>query len=215
MPLSLGIIASSGSGPELTYRGSAAFSGQANYTNIPIGPATPDRLVIVCVGGFLPSGNTSRLTTFSVQIGGGTPTLVSATSTLTRYPSGIFSRLITSGVTTDVTTSYGASAPNSTSVSVYTLTGYTSSTAFGIGNASSGSSYSPTITPTARSAIIALANEFGTGAHSWTNIIADYNPGTIYSNHTFSSASAVITSSPSISVSTGTSNSSYAWAGWA
>lgn len=214
MPLTLGIIASSSaSGLALTYRGSSAnASGDVTYNNVPIGDPTPDRLVIVCAGGFLPSGNTATFSASSITIGGVNPTRVSGHTSLIRYPSGIFSRLVTSGTTINIATSL--SSPNSVAVSVYTLTGYTSSTPFGSGNAASGSSYSPTISPTAPAAVLALGNEQGSGTFSWTNITPDYNNGSVGTNHAFSSAGALITSSPSISVSSGSSSTSYAWVGW-
>lgn len=212
MPRPIGIIASSGgSSLTLTYRGSLSAAGNLSSSGFSIGAAADDRLVIVCAGGFLQSGNNALFSANSITINGANPTKVAGYSSLTRYPSGLFSMLVASGTTVDIATSL--LSPNSVAGTVYTLTGYQSSTAFGSGS-DAGSSFSPSISPTGRAAIIALANEFGSGTFSWTNITADFNDGSVNTNHAFSSAGALITSAPSISCSSGASNTSYAWAGW-
>ena len=117
-----------GGHPEVTYiTRTLDTSNQSTYTFAaqPIGVATPDRLVVVCMSGSLSTGGGAVPTSGSI---GGVSAVVHASSTVTGTMwSGMMSAVVPTGATGDIVVNLSAGT-GSCELATFTITGYRSAT---------------------------------------------------------------------------------------
>jgi hypothetical protein len=112
-----------------------------NHTNINIGTAAADRLVIVIAGG-LRSGTARSIS--SISIGGTNATIAAQQTGLGNGALAIAYRLVPSGTTTDVVVTYSGTMDRA-SIVAYTMTGQTSNTPTDTFNVSGNGNVSSTL----------------------------------------------------------------------
>lgn len=133
--------------PVITFTDSAGSSSNVytyTFTNLSIGTASSDRLVVVCA-----MINATSSTTYGISsatIGGSAATL--AVSSSLGNNSAIFYRLVTAGTTATVVVNLaGTGTPGRCSIGVFTVTGYSSATPEFVGSAYSDTSVSSLTLP--------------------------------------------------------------------
>lgn len=123
-------------GPDLTYIGTTSTTAGATtftFTNHSIGVAAEDRFVIVCAAG---ADVTNSRQVSSCTIGGVAATLIARTANGPDIAVGMYGLVVPAGTTATITVTYNGSCSRS-SVSVYTMTGWSSTTPVSTGNANS------------------------------------------------------------------------------
>jgi hypothetical protein len=146
------------------------------FTAHDIGPEAADRLVVVVAGS--EDATTAHAPT-GVTIGGNAATQVVVNDGTNRESVGIFSLVVASGTTADIVVSYGITTDRCR-IAVYTITGYSSSTAHDTDRAA-GTSTGISLTldvPANGAAIAAVQLATGNNAVAWTNATEDFENNT-------------------------------------
>lgn len=173
MPITLGMLKRSQLATVTSYNGGNAaptiVTTTVTWTAAPIGTASANRYVVVCVLARLPSATLNSLT-----IGGTTATILLQRSVTNESPA-IAILLVTTGTTADIIATYSGNPARATmlSMSIINLVSTTP-----VGTISTGSVADPsgTVNVNAGGCIIAIANtDNSTTGTTWTGVTEDYD----------------------------------------